>query len=296
MKKVCLIVCISASLLILVSASVWEGAATMSRDLPETGLYMATNSFPINSVVEVTNLENGKTTRLIVYTGLDTAGFLALLSTDASNALEIPYQSLGRVRMSQVSDLLALSRFTEGRALRREGDTIELTMLPTEARPPVDEVTIDPSLFIPPVYEAPVENRPALPVIIDPSYIIAAVPPEAPPVAPPPIAPPPVVTQPIVETPPPPVVTTRNQFIAPTIRTLEMGKYYVQIVAFSNAEAVNPEISRIDRRLPITVMDAGTQQSPLYRILIGPLTLGEAGAMVHRFRSTHSDAFVRVGE
>jgi cell division septation protein DedD len=88
----------------------------------------------------------------------------------------------------------------------------------------------------------------------------------------------------------------QNTFSAPSINRLEIGKYYVQIAAYSNAEAVNPEISRIDNRLPIAVMDVGTPEAPLYRVLIGPLTLGEAGAIVQRFRSTHRDAFVRVGE
>ena len=291
MKKICLFICISAALLFLVSASVWEGATTMSRDLPDTGLYMATNSFPINSVVEVTNLENGKTTRLIVYSGLDTAGFLALLSRDASDALEIPEASLGRVRMNQVSDLLALSRFTEGRVLRGELDSVELSMLPTEARPPVDAVTIDPSHVIsalPPTAPPPTALPPTAP---PPTALPPTAPPPAalPPTAPP-VAPVPAVVQ------VPPVRATHGIFSAPLIRNLERGKYYVQIAAYSNAEAVNPEISRVDRSLPIAVMDAGTPQNPLYRILIGPLTLGEAGAILHRFRSTHSDAFVRFGE
>jgi cell division septation protein DedD len=111
---------------------------------------------------------------------------------------------------------------------------------------------------------------------------------------------PPVITSnsPLPVTPVfiPPVITSRSVFSAPTINSLESGKYYLQIAAYSNAEAVNPEISKIDNRLPVAVMTAGTSENPLYRLLIGPLTLGEAGALLQRFRSTHNDAFVRFGE
>ena len=288
MKKIYLLLCIIASLLILVSASIWEGASAVCEDLPETGLYMSTSSFPINSVVEVTNLENGRTTRLIVYSGLDSAGFLALLSRDAANALDISEQSLGRIRMSQVSDLLALSRFTEGRVFRSGDDTRELALVPVEPRPPVDEVRPDPSLIIPPVTQAPIEVVQVPPVVETPPVV------QVPPVVQaPPVTPVAVVTPPPIQ---PPVTASRSAFSAPTIRSLQAGQYYLQIAAYSNAASVNPEIARLDNRLPVAVMDAGTPQSPLYRILIGPLTLGEAGAMLHRFRNTHSDAFVRLGE
>ena len=417
MKKIFFFVCVGVSSLIFVSASIWEGAATMSGDLPETGLFMATNSFPLNSVIEVVNLENGFTTRVIVYSGLDTAGFLALLSKDAAEALGIPGRSLGRVRVSQVSDLLALSRFTDGRISRLENESFDLMMVPAEERPPVDEVAIDPSYIIPRIPGAPEDtgmDLHAQELVIDPAYIIGRTPYDIPapviaqpddvqppavavqpedvvyphyvaaqpddaqlpdiaalpdgvtqpydiaarpyddvvppaiaaqpydafeppdvaiqpydPVAPPPavtmqpydtivppvavtqpydaIVPPVAVTQPYAVQPPPaaaqpdiivtpPVRVSRNVFSAPTITSLQRGKYYVQIAAYSNAEAVNPEISRIDSNLPVAVMTAGTPESPLYRVLIGPLTLGEAGAIIHRIRRTHSDAFVRFGE
>jgi septal ring-binding cell division protein DamX len=187
---------------------------------------------------------------------------------------------------------LALSRFTEGRALRGGDDTRELALVPVEPRPPVDEVRPDPSLFIPPVTQAPVEVEPVSqippPVVQVPPVV------ETPPVVQaPPVTPPAVVTPPPIQ---PPVTASRSAFSAPTIRSLQAGQYYLQIAAYSNAASVNPEIARLDNRLPVAVMDAGTPQSPLYRILIGPLTLGEAGAMLHRFRNTHSDAFVRLGE
>jgi hypothetical protein len=280
MKRVCLFVCISVSLFVFVSASIWEGATTTSDELPNTGLYLATNSFPINTVVDVINLENGNISRLIVYSGLDSAGFLGLLSREAAAALGIPDRALGRIRMNQVSDILALSRFTEGRISQRDHDSLELSLVPAENRSPEDTVSPDPSHFISPVGQA---AAPVLSGIIDPSLVIPSVnadrlPPSAM-----------VAPQSTFSVP------SQSIFSAPLTRSLERGLYYVQLAAFGNADAVNPEISRIDNRLPVLVMDAGTAQTPLYRVLIGPLSLGEAGAIVQRFRSTHSDAFVRVG-
>ncbi|MDR2782538.1 MAG: septal ring lytic transglycosylase RlpA family protein, partial [Treponema sp.] len=45
----------------LIGASIWEGVAAVAPDgaLPDTGYYAATNSFPRNTTVIVTNLENG---------------------------------------------------------------------------------------------------------------------------------------------------------------------------------------------------------------------------------------------
>jgi hypothetical protein len=86
-----------------------------------------------------------------------------------------------------------------------------------------------------------------------------------------------------------------SPFSVPMINTLEKGKYYLQIAAYSKVESVEYEISRIDNNLPIAVMDAGTPDIPLYRVLIGPVNLGESGALLQRYRSLYTDAFVRLG-
>jgi hypothetical protein len=122
MKKKGALFCIAAALFTLINASVWEGAASGSpgADLPETGYYVATNSFPRNTVVDITNLENGKTIRAVVSASLDNPGLLAVLSRDAAGAIGLPGRSIGRVRMSQPADPVAFSRFTEG--LSSSGD------------------------------------------------------------------------------------------------------------------------------------------------------------------------------
>jgi hypothetical protein len=122
MKKIRIVACVLAALLVLTNASVWEGAAASSSngDLPETGFYAATNSFPRNTVVDVTNLETGKTVQVIVAAGLDNPGLLTILSRDAANAIGMQSRSIGRVRMTQPADPIAFSRFTEG--LNSSGD------------------------------------------------------------------------------------------------------------------------------------------------------------------------------
>ena len=488
MKKICLYVCICLSLVIFVNASIWEGAAASSTrgELPEAGLFIATNAFPVNSVVEVTNLDNGKTVRALTTTHLDAPGLLAILSREAATEIELPSRSLGRVRMVQgeepavVSNMgnefsssadpdynpalfVAMNGFAPhfddgltdestmwGNHRVESGDLIvdlseyteiipeeyvpveypapvivavhdepiidypviedpepvviendyDLALIPAEERPPEDTTEIDESLFIPAIvheevpeeiaeeppvliaeeipeevfeeeyeliaeeipeeifeeeyeliaeeipeevfeeeYELIAEEIPEeipveIPEDIDPMYLVEAVeeeeepelPPELPvavlPVLPPEPAPalPPPAPQPVppalpqaapVLQPPAPLIPVLPQeqprvttvytppsvqpFSVPLISSLERGQYYLQIAAFSKAETVESELSKIDYRLPRAVMNAGTAESPVYRILIGPVNLGESGALLQRFKTDYKDAFIRHG-
>ncbi|MDR1374666.1 MAG: SPOR domain-containing protein, partial [Treponema sp.] len=116
MKKRTVTAFVIAALLLFQSASVWEGAAAVAPngELPEGGYYAATNSFPRNTVVDITNLETGKTIRVIVAVGLDSPGLLAVVSRDAAEAIGLQSRSIGRIRMIQPSDPIAFSRFIEG--------------------------------------------------------------------------------------------------------------------------------------------------------------------------------------
>ncbi|MDR0486790.1 MAG: septal ring lytic transglycosylase RlpA family protein, partial [Treponema sp.] len=104
------------SLILLTGATDWEGAAAVAPagDLPDTGYYAATNSFPRNTVVDITNLENGKSIRVIVASGLETPGLLAVLSRNAAETIGLVSRSVGRIRISQTSDPIAFSRFPGG--------------------------------------------------------------------------------------------------------------------------------------------------------------------------------------
>ncbi|GHV78565.1 hypothetical protein AGMMS49944_03560 [Spirochaetia bacterium] len=102
MKKF-LAICALTAVLIFTGASVWEGSASVSvaGELPDGAYSAATNSYPSNTVVEVTNLENGKTIRVLIAASLDSPGLLAMLSQNAAAAIGIPSQGIGRIRMKE---------------------------------------------------------------------------------------------------------------------------------------------------------------------------------------------------
>ena len=117
MKKWTLIF-ITAAFLTFTGSSPWEGAAAVAPEgeLPATGHFVATNSFPRNTVVDITNLETGRSTRAIVANSLDSPGMLAIISQDAADLIGMRSGSVSRIRMVQPSEPIAYSRFTEGMA------------------------------------------------------------------------------------------------------------------------------------------------------------------------------------
>jgi hypothetical protein len=123
------------------SASVWEGAAAAAPRgaLPDEGYYAATNSFPRNTVVDITNLETGKSIRVIVSSGLDTPGLLATLSEEAAGSIGLQPRSIGRIRMTQPSDPIAFSRFTEGLAGSGDPDYDPQAMVQAEDGPALND-------------------------------------------------------------------------------------------------------------------------------------------------------------
>jgi len=111
-----LVVCVIASICLFVSASPWEGAAATAPEgeLPGNGRYVATNSFPRNTVVDILNIETNKSTRVIVANGLDSPGLLAIVSREAAELIGMRQGSVSRIRMTQPSDPVAYVRFMEG--------------------------------------------------------------------------------------------------------------------------------------------------------------------------------------
>jgi len=122
MKQYRLILPILAIILLVPGATPvsYEGAAAVSANFPDSGLYVATNAFPRNTMVEITNLGTGQITRAVITAGLDAPGLLAELSREAAEAVGLPSRSIGRIRIRAVSDPLAPSR--TGEDLRRSGD------------------------------------------------------------------------------------------------------------------------------------------------------------------------------
>ena len=266
MKKVSVFTFVLISFFVLVGASIWEGAAEYGGDLPETGLYIATNSLPINTVVDVTNLENGRSTQLVVSSGLNKSGFLAQLSKDAANRLGIEKGSLSRIRLSQNPDPLAFSSFIVDPGTMSEYE--DYILVPERPRPPEGGgPVLDPSQFItgytPPQASSELSFDPSL--VIEPVRVI-------------------------------PDAAHVSVFSAPMISVMERGMYYVQVAAYSNPESVEYELTRrIDRSLPVAIMEARNADKLVYRILIGPLDFTESSAVMERYKGVYQDAFVWQG-
>ena len=311
-----------AAVLFLTAASVWEGAATgvSSGDLPGGGFCVATNSFPQNSIIDITNLENGKTVRVIVVSGLENSGLLATLSRSAADAIGIRGNSV-RIRMSQPSDAIAFSRFREQRGIlpptetivdiavadtavaetvltevaltaepsfsepeqavstgavfsrlpedkedTTEDATMEITLVPSEERiPKVEEYVLPSEYFIDSLDLDPLEKLTVIPGIHS-------------------------------DTPPEKsaVPAQSSPFRVPLVKSLEQGKWYVQIGAYNRPDHVENEIDHIGTAYPIAVQNIGTDTAPIFRLLLGPLNQGESGAVLQRFKSIgYKDAFVR---
>jgi hypothetical protein len=480
MKKTAFFCFVIFTALLCISASVWEGAASVSLngELPEEGYYVATRSFPRNTIVDVTNLETSQTIRVIVASGLDSPGLLAILSKDAAGAIGLHARFVGRIRMTMPSEPVGFSRFTDeldssgdpdfdpaaaiaaakdsGFDVKQAADAIEKNPVkasdspsadnavspgpkpPIAPNPAASDIVDLPESYTPPqaktkddsVKSEPAPARPAdtataagvygytpEPVIppdtsnvaqvYPPEYVpekpepqAAAVPvraalpetapkaavpapvpasseitlipaeqrpPETSPfrglppeaeIAPlkepgagytgqsnvipdeyiiPPIgdrssaaviqrepviepvipsierntpSPPQVITDVTVveanplsadvpapaEKGPPPVPETERAagFSVPVISRLEKGKYYLQLAAYTLPELVETELLKISTVYPLAVQEGGNAEKPLYRILIGPVNLGESGALLQRFKvSGYRDAFIR---
>ncbi|WP_461256073.1 SPOR domain-containing protein [Treponema sp. R80B11-R83G3] len=169
--KIRLTLVIIASLLLFQGASPWEGSAAVAPngELPVTGFYIATNAFPKNTVVDITNIENGKKTRVIVSNTLTSPGLLAVVSREAAELIGMRAGSISRIRMIQPTDPMAYVRFTQSMAAGTpeydSGNVIDEEKL-------VEEV-YNKDTYTPPETAAvsqPVEKTPTLPTA--PGYIV----------------------------------------------------------------------------------------------------------------------------
>ncbi|MDR0597865.1 MAG: SPOR domain-containing protein [Treponema sp.] len=432
--------CVLPALLILAGASVWEGSAAVSvaGELPEGAYYVATNSFPRNTVVDVTNLENGRTIRVIVAASLDSPGLLAMLSRNAATAIGVQVRGIGRIRMSAPSDPVAFSRFTEERELSGGGNppsgavvssslrtatvgdlaastpedrfysTVintpesyappavaypqdgsvhaeprpawileeagappEITETPYPDAPPLlydpplaavpapEPAQPQPMLVAPaapypntslssspyawqasPPYIAPPAEAPELPpdslitlenaedrppraaarellpipppprqagtgaagddTYLDPRYFIGPIP--QPSQAPRPAArvvpqpnPPQAAPPPQANPPPQAPAAGESIFSVPVITRLESGKQYVQIGAFTRPDTLETAVAHANKSYPLAIQTGGSDNTLVYRLLIGPLNAGESAAALQRVKNGgFPDAFVRT--
>jgi hypothetical protein len=117
-KIITFLLFISMAFFVISNISPWEGAAATSPDgeLPANGFYVATNSFPRNTIVDIVNIETNKSTRAIVAAGLNSPGLLAIVSRQAAEIIGMRPGSISRIRITQPSDPIAYLRFMEGLA------------------------------------------------------------------------------------------------------------------------------------------------------------------------------------
>ena len=152
MKKGIAVLIIVGIIFFFTGSSPWEGAAAVAPagELPESGFFVATNSFPRNTIVDITNIETGRTTRVIVANTLSNSGLLAIVSREAAELIGMRAGSVSRVRIVQPSDPMAYARFAErlasgapyiDPAITEEGLLNELysedTYIPPAAQPSV---------------------------------------------------------------------------------------------------------------------------------------------------------------
>ena len=90
-----------------------EGAATiaLNGELPTHGYFIATNAFPINSIVDIINIESGKGTRVIVAGKLNNHEFLVMVSQEVANKIDMYSGSINKIRMILNTDPLSNYKF-----------------------------------------------------------------------------------------------------------------------------------------------------------------------------------------
>lgn len=152
-RNIVIAICLLAMVMMATGAS-WDGSAMMGGygDFPPSGYYAACNSFPRNTAVEVLNLENGRTVRVIVTRNLDSAGVFMMLSVEAANAIGIQSGRVARIRASDPRSSVELvpsgsagasydldfnPRLLAEQELKRLGYDLKPSGKPSETVPPV---------------------------------------------------------------------------------------------------------------------------------------------------------------
>jgi hypothetical protein len=104
--------------------STWEGNAVVGGfgEFPDEGFYAASNSFPQNQVIEVTNLETGETVDVIVAKRVDQPGIFLVLSGDAARELGVPRGESARVQARPTAAAAGVIRPGAERALSPDPD------------------------------------------------------------------------------------------------------------------------------------------------------------------------------
>lgn len=178
----------TAALLLLISFSavfaetVWEGSAAMSRygEFPIKGLYGASNSFPVNTIITVENPKTKKNAEIIIVNSLSDKNLFLLLSKDASETLDIKQDEIIPVRVKIIKEvkLPRMSEKVAGKDPDNNPAAAETPVLPEDIKKE-SGVVIYEEADVPEVPSAAdekaaetdkIERSPELPVV---EYIIA---------------------------------------------------------------------------------------------------------------------------
>lgn len=83
-----------------------------------------------------------------------------------------------------------------------------------------------------------------------------------------------------------------SQYIVPTLKELERGKYYIQIAVLKDVKSILAIIEKYKTHYPIAVVPLASGAAQ--QVLIGPLGIDEYGAVQNRFKADgYKDAFMR---
>lgn len=96
--------CLSISGTAFAQDAVYEGSISVSRygTLPGSGYYGASNAFPKNSTVRVSDAESGQSVDVLIVENLDNPNIFLMLSPEAAKAIELDPSSVSRAKVVQV--------------------------------------------------------------------------------------------------------------------------------------------------------------------------------------------------
>ena len=103
-------------------------------------------------------------------------------------------------------------------------------------------------------------------------------------------------TAPAIEIAPIESVTSADvnfeNFIKPSLKDLESGKYYVQIASLGQKENIQSLLAKYTPKYPVVLVPLSNGKG--YQVLVGPLTADEYGMIIERFQSYgFKDCFLR---
>lgn len=83
-----------------------------------------------------------------------------------------------------------------------------------------------------------------------------------------------------------------EEFIVPNLKSLESGKYYIQIGVYNEKSNITSVLDRYAVNYPVVLVPLSNKKG--MQILVGPLTVDEYGTVLNRFKSYgFKDAFLR---